>query len=371
MREFEYFLFENFDADVEAGHENNPRNFLGKKTDAVLSEIAQQPENTCSYDECCHRYGVQLVGQLIDGGVLRRTGMAVVFDCPVFLRKDAAALHAGIAAKAPALANLLERGMPAIRSACAQIDNGFSVEQNLYHILCGMVFDGHFFDYLGDKGALAVSRQHPSGLDYLTVIYEQCNELRKLSDGLLCSYNRLINGKGALQSFGDADGDRFDFYRFFRLLERGNVSGKFRDVEALLDDFGGANKDVLLDEVVSLVQNGQCAPAAAALLERFGYVREGAVCVPVFTTKHQKYIMKIENIVENCLGSAMADTLGSLAESAEITAVRHGVDRLEIANELYHIVFGFLNEELVSRNIVAAPRHIPGEGRYFRCIEVY
>ena len=39
--------------------------------------------------------------------------------------------------------------------------------------------------------------------------------------------------------------------------------------------------------------------------------------------------------------------------------------------EHYYIVFGSINEELVSRGMVAQPQYIPGEGRYFKCIEVY
>lgn len=65
---------------------------FGKETDAVLSMIAQHPANTCGYDDCCDRFGADIVRQLIVGGVLRRSGAALAFDCPVFLREDAAVL---------------------------------------------------------------------------------------------------------------------------------------------------------------------------------------------------------------------------------------------------------------------------------------
>ena len=371
MREFEYFLFENFDADEEAKNLQNPRNFLGHETDAILTEVAELPVNSCSYQKSCEKYVEQLIHKLLDGGVLRVDGAALVLDCPVFLREDAAVLHTEIAPKAAALADLLQNSMKEIRDCCGKTNNGFPVELNLYHILCGMVFDGAFFDYLSGRGALAISRQHPSGLDYLSVIYEKCGELQSLSDGLLCSYNRFVNEKCSLQSFGDANGDRFDFYRFFRLTEQGTVNGKFKDADALLADLGSVSKDRLLSEVVSLTVSGRCDPTVMALLELFEYARDGKICVPVYTPAHQKYIAEIESIVEKCLGNAMNDTLIELAGSIDITAVRHGVDRMEIANELYHIVFGSLNEELVVRKIVAAPDHIPGEGRYFKCVELY
>lgn len=171
--------------------------------------------------------------------------------------------------------------------------------------------------------------------------------------------------------FGDAQGSRFDVYRFFRLMEQGTLPDKFKDAKAKINNFAGANKDHLLEEVVSLVQTGRCEAAAMELLELFGYVKEGTICVPVYTPEHQNCIAEIENIVEKCLGNAISDILTELAGSMDITAVKHGVDRKEIANELYHIVFGSINEELVARGIVAAPQYIPKEGRYFQCIEIY
>ena len=372
MREFEYFLFENFDADQESQNPCNPRRIFGTETDAVLSMIASQPEKTCVYQDCCDQFGTDIVRKMVDGGILRHSGAAVVFDCPIFLREDAAVLQDRSAEKSSVLASLLESKIAEIRACCAEIHNGFSVERNLYHILCGMVFDGSFFGYLCSKGALSVSRQHPSGLDYLSVLYEKCEELQTFSDGLLCSYNRLVNEKCSLQSFGDANGDRFDFYRFFRLMEREDIPGQYREAKSLLYEiYGGADKEALLLDVIMLVQSGQCAPAARNLLEQFGYVQNGDVCVPVYTPEHQKDITEIGNIAAQCLGEAMSDTLIDLAGSIDIAAVRHGVNRLEIANELYHILFGLLNEELVTRKIVAEPQHIPGEGRYFQCIEVY
>ena len=372
MKEFEYFLFENFDADSEANNPRNPRNFLGKETDGVLSKIGNQPANMCSYHVCCEKYGTGLVRKLITGGVLRENRTELSFDCPVFLREDAIVLHREIASKASSIVDLLDGSMTDIRACCDKIHNGFSVKRNLYHILCGMVFDGRFFDYLSNRGVLSSSRQHPSGLDYLTVIYEKCEELQDLSDGLLCSYNRLVNDECSLQSFGDAQGNRFDFYRFFRMMEQEKLPPQFMPAKKLLQErFGGADKDTLLSETVSLLRTGRCEPGTMALLELFGYVHDGAFCVPVYMSEHQNQIMRIGDIAEKSLGEAFADRLMELAGTLDITAVRHGVSPLEIANELYHILFGSVNEELAVRGIVAAPKFIPGEGRYFKCIEAY
>ena len=80
------------------------------------------------------------------------------------------------------------------------MNNGYNPEVNLYHLLCGYIFDGKVFDYL-------------------VIIYEDVNSLNEYSDQLLCSYNRLIReGKGFV-SFGDSNGKRKDCYRYLRMKE--------------------------------------------------------------------------------------------------------------------------------------------------------
>ena len=60
-----------------------------------------------------------------------------------------------------------------------------------------------------------------------------------------------------------------------------------------------------------------------------------------------------------------------MGQHLNITAVSHGVPFNEIANELYHILFGSVNEELMVRGIVSSPLLRQGEGRYLKCIEIY
>lgn len=363
MREFAYFLFENFDAEDEAQNPDNPRIFLGKEADHILSQVADGQRAACN---------TAAVDRLIRGGVLRCEKGKLFFDCPVFLKEDAAVLQDAVQEKVVCLADLIEMRLTEIRASCEKIQNGFSIEQNLYHILCGMIFDGQFFDYLSERGALAVSRVHPSGLDYLTVIYEKCEQLQRLSDGLLCSYNRLVNEKCSLQSFGDSQGNRFDFYRFFRLKEKGKLEHKFQKAETyFLEAFGKVDKELLLSQTVHLIQSEGCAPGAMKLLELFGYAEGGTISVPVYKAEHRKYIWEIAAILEEWIGNAVAQTLMDVSASIDITAVRHGVNVLEISNELYHIVFGSINEELALRGIVATPKFVSGEGRYLKCIEVY
>lgn len=270
---------------------------------------------------------------------------------------------------ASTLTDDLEKCIPQIRSLCAGMHNGFPVEQNLYHILCGMVFDGAFFDYLERSNVVATSRMHISGLDYLSVIYEQCPELDAYSDGLLCSYNRFANSSCALQSFGDANGSRHDFYRFFRLLDAGDLPGQYCTAQLLWKQCG-FSKDEFLHHVSAYIRHGSCPDSVLALLEHFGYAENGMLSVPVYTAEDSAILNSITAAVELQLGSCFAAKLTELSGELDITASRHCVPLRETANELYHLLFGTINEELVRREIVAAPSYYPGEGRYRKCIQL-
>ena len=370
MRHFSYFLFENFDADIHGGDSLNPRYFLNVSTDALLSYIASFPAGECSFEACEEKFGGERIHTLIAGGILRQENSSVLFDTPIFLREDAVPLHAKMDAVAEELANELENCMPTIRNLCSSISNGFTVETNLYHVLCGMVFDGVFFDFLEANGAVATARMHPSGLDYISVIYEKCPELDAYSDGLLCSYNRFSNGRCALQSFGDANGNRHDFYRFFRLLETGSLPERYHSAQAIRNKCDIRENEEILQYVAAYIEEGTCPVSILELLECFGYARNGMISVPIFKETDRKVVDAIVEVIKTQMGKLFVEKLTALSAEAFITANRHGVSSAEIANELYHILFGSINEELVRRKLVASPNNYPGEGRYLKCIQL-
>ncbi|MBQ4638908.1 MAG: hypothetical protein IJB69_00100 [Clostridia bacterium] len=369
MRQFDFFLFENFDAEQQAHHPLNPRLFPGAGTDALLSFIASFPAGECSVSDAREHFGNDKINRLIRGGVLRQAGNALLYDCPIFLQEDAQVLRSGLKSQAGQLMEKTKACFPALLHACEKLQNGFPAQVNLYHILCGMIFDGHFFDVLGQRRALATARLHPSGLDYLNVIYEKSADLAAFSDGLLCSYNRLCNAHCALQSFGDANGNRFDFYRFLRLMEQDALPPSFHAAKALWQALDGG-RETLLSETCALVHTGRCHPSALSLLEHFGYAKDGALCAPVYLPAHQPILHEMASIAEEGMADAIMHSLQHLSASLPITAVQHGVSALEIANELYHLLFGSLNEALVKAGLVASPPFIHGQGRFLQCIEI-
>lgn len=370
MRRFTYYLFENFDPDREGDDPGNPRRLLNASADAPLSRVADFPPLACPASLFREEFGGEGADRLIAAGALRETDGVLAYDTPIFLAEDAPVLQGFFTRAAAPLADRLWDIREKLWAAAGEVRTGFAPRRNLYHILCGMIFDGFFFDRLGRRGAVAVSRPHPTGLDYLSVIYEGCPDLAAFSDRLLCSCNRLTDGETSLESFGDADGDRFDLYRCFRLREQGPLPARFREAGALLDRLPrGGERPALLEAARSLLRGKGCSKDCLAVLELFGYARDGKICVPAFSREDAPAIEHLAVLVEECLYAAVEHTLREAGETLSLTAVRHGVPPLETANELYHILFGGINEAVVSRGLAAAPPRKPGEGRYLQCIQ--
>lgn len=354
MKHFDVFYFDNH---IEAGHPLDPRYVLTSEADRILELVSENTLGAESFSEL----EKERIQALVKVGTLRLEQSKLRFDTPVFLRQDADVLKKVFPSKARQMAERLRFRWDEIRHKAGLIKNQFDVEANLYHIICGMVFDGSFFNDLCASHAVAVSRMHPSGMDYLTIIYEKCEELYDLSRKLLCSWNRLSNSDCALQSFGDADGARYDFYRVYscQALSERNTSAN-TSLPPITD---------LLAETRRFIQVGECRQEIMQLLERFGYVNDGQIMVPVFREEDKHVITQIGHIVAQELLKPVTELL--LHCEMEITAVKHGVDRREIANELYHILFGYINEALVEMHMVAAPEFIPGEGRFLKSIQLF
>ena len=370
MRHFEYFLFENFDAEREENHPGNPRRILNRQADAILSRIADFPPHTCPSPLLRKEFSAEAVNQLLESGALRETGGILLYDAPIFLEEDTPALRTFSQTSAAPLAELLWKQKTALWDCAGQLQNGFDPPSNLYHILCGMILDGLLFDHLSRLGAVSVSRPHASGLDYLSVIYQDCGSLQAFSNGLLCSYNRLTDGRTSLQSFGDANGDRFDFYRFFRLREQGPLPDRYAEAGGLLSRLPKGNeKQAILSQTRALLLTGTCGRLCLDLLELFGYAKAGRICVPVYSDRDLPIIRRLENLAAEILLDPLAQTLLAAPRELGLTASLHGVSPGEIANELYHILFGGINETLADLGLVAPPPDRPGEGRYWQCIE--
>lgn len=365
--EFTYYFFENFDASQEANNIYNPRNITDHNLDAVLSELINCEPGTITLKDMTNRYGEEFISRVITAGVMRVEANAAFIDTPIFSSNDIGLLQEYFSEKASKLVTMLLSHQNEIYRLAMKIDNGFSPAVNLFHILCGMCFDGLFLEKLGERDCISTGRDHKSGLNYLMVIYENSPLFSAFSDGLLCSYNRITNEHCALESFGDAAGNRCDPYRYFRLREQGNLSAEYSRIHALTQEL---TEDDLLNAIYDLAKGQMAKDKPMKALEAFGYVSDGAICVPVYQSDDDGNIREIEHCLEEILLDHVTEVLYGVKER-NITAARHGVPIKEIANECWHILFGSINEKLVQSSFVAAPKGSKSEGRYLQAIEIF
>lgn len=366
-RHFTYFLFENFDPAQESNNTWNPRNFMNASADEILTWVAEASKQYRTYRIACERFSKDAINKLINGGALRVENDVLFFDTPIFFDEDTDSIASFFSNAASAFTRMIFQREKELYIEAEALKNGFLPQINLYHIICGMCFDGYFLDKLSETGALANERMHPSGLDYLSVIYEKSAKLDHFSNALLCSYNRVFNDVCALQSFGDGDGNRLDCYRYFRMREKNALTDSFAEIHKVTANLTEYD---LLSAMRNILLGSAVAPELIISLEIFGYLKSGRVCVPVFEKKHSNTIQRIESILEDVLLQPISEWLSNL-NSLKIIAMAHGVHQKEIANECWHILFGSINEMLVQSGFVTAPLYHKGEGRYLQSVEIY
>lgn len=371
MRNFSYYLFDNFTAEEAAAFQDNPRCHLNCEVDAVLAAIAEEAPGGCGYSPLCRRFSKEQIDTLIRIGLLRKEGEAIFLDSTVILEEDTTVFTTALACGVERMAEHLAQKKREMYHLADELQNGFAPQTNLYHLLCGQVLDGEFFDCLAEENLVSTSRQHPSGLDYIITIYENCDRLNRFSDGLLCSYNRYTDGKRALQSFGDSDGSRMDFFRFSWQKAAGKVPASLSFIEADWDSIPEeCRKKEILDEVQHLADTGVCKSGVLRLLEDFGYAQNGKISVPVYRENTVSIVKRMTEIVRACIFEDMRKLLVSPNVLSGFFCQKHHTSTPELANEVYHVIFGLLNEALVVRGVVEAPAYRKGEGRYLQSIEL-
>ena len=362
-KQFSCYLYDQIDHEKEAAHPDNPRNFMGSLS-PLISAMVSREAGAILYEDLAGQFGSDYISRMIRCGVLRREEQKVYLDTPVFLESDASVLADHFASAAEEIADLIISCKQPLYELAGKIDNGFSPERNLYHLLCGWSMDGAMIDRLIQEDIISEGRSHPTGLDYLLILYEKCPALDVFSTRLLCSFNRCVQEGCALESFGDADGNRLDCFRYFRLKEQGKLTPAFAPIREAMNGLSAAD----LVRAAKALASGQAADARAVrALEAFCYVRNGKICVPVFRPEHDVLFYAIEELLEKLLLNAIADVFAGM-RNLRLTSSLHRVPLKETANECWHILFGSINEALVKKGFVAPPEAYDGEGRYLRCI---
>ncbi|MDD6467353.1 MAG: hypothetical protein PUF50_04125 [Erysipelotrichaceae bacterium] len=354
---FKKYFYENYAMDTPFDC-NHPRYVLSLDgVDEILEKIIRHEPYTLTISDFEQ---VDLVTKLLHVEVLQHVNNRLAMAVPFFVEQDVAVLKEISKQAAIRIANEIIKQKETIIQIVKQVNNGYSTERNLYHLLCGAVFDGLMFDYLEQQHLITTSRIHKTGLDYLVILYEDAASLNEYSDLLLCSYNRLVkNGKGFV-SFGDSNGNRKDFYRYLRLKELNQLSDC-----SYLDH----SIDELIDNFERLIDGKKIDTKYMNVYEYFGYCNHGQINVPIYDKDDYEIAYQLYLLILQIASEQIYDALSFIQTDKRLLAISHKVEAKDIANEIYHLIFGEVNELLVDCDFIMKPQSIIGQGRYLQAFE--
>lgn len=356
---FNKYFFENYPIDTPFDM-NNPRYVLSLDgVDKILEIISSSKPFSLTVNEFDNQ---DLVNALLHIDVLQKQDNKLAMAVPFFLEKDAIVLKELSKKVANKISNDLLLHKDKIIEIISQINNGYSYDRNLYHLLCGYIFDGFMFDYLEENELVTTSLVHKTGFDYLVILYEDSKILNEYSDLLLCSYNRLISDGKGFVSFGDSNGYRKDFYRYKRL----NELNKLNELET---NYINIPTEELIMNFEKLIDGLEIDSRFIDVFHYFGYYENDKILVPIYDEYSYKVANELYKYVLNITKETIHNALSIIENEDRLTAITHGVNKKDIANEIYHLIFGEVNERLVESGFVAKPNHIDGEGRYFKSFE--
>lgn len=357
--QFNIYYYENYPIDTPFDM-NNPRCVMSMRgIDDVLEKIISNEPYTLTVNDLSD---VEIVRALLHIEVLQQKDGKLGMAVPFFTEKDEKILKELSKKSARAIASIMLEQKEQIINIIQGVNNGYEPDVNLYHLLCGYIFDGLMFDYLEKEGLITTSCIHKTGLDYLVIVYEDVSALTEYSNQLLCSYNRLMrNGKGFV-SFGDSNGKRKDLYRYMRMKELGELSDKEKmyvkhPITELIANFENVLDGKTVDEEYMEVY------------EYFGYCKDGKVNVPVYNDYCYEVADRLYSFILKNIRVPLVEALSIMQDEKRLSTISHGVTVKDIANEIYHLIFGEVNELLVQSGLITAPIFVHGEGRYLKSFE--
>lgn len=308
---------------------------------------------------------------------------------PVFLEKDVIKMESYlsnigkvIGDKIVSLSNMLNKKLSNLE--CAKYH---SKERILYHVLCDDIFDGTAFDFFTARNIFPTSKLQPDNRNYIIVGYEDSKTIEMYSDKLLCSSNNYMSSEITFNSFGDSNGSRKDIYRFFRLTQKSldnatmfhNLNIAYNKIiddmnKKIAGDCGKLIKSIIIKNT-KYTQLTEKEKNLADFLKELEYIginkfdNSISINVPIFYESEKTIINDIGNIILLEIFPIVKDVFENFeTDVPDLTSVRHKVDIKEIAIELWHQIFGAVNEYLVKKGFVALPNNIDGEGRYLKSI---
>lgn len=236
-------------------------------------------------------------------------------------------------------------------------------KETLYHLVCNDVFDNYAFDYLVDKDVITNNKNNIGNRNYIIIGYEKSEFIDNYSNKLLCSNNRYNCGKITFNSFGDTNGFRNDFFRYFRLKQMNLILSKDIDNFYKLNN---EDEEIFKKKLENTVLNNDIDKVAIDLLNKLDYYKDNIINVPIIKKKeHLKFSKELMNLIYEDIKNIFLNII-----NINITPNINEVPYKDTANEIWHIIFGLVNEELIKEGIVSKPISYIGEGRYLKCIYI-
>ena len=264
--------------------------------------------------------------------------------------------------------------------------NEFGFPRIFYHLIGCDFLDGNALFEFGRRGFLSTSKPQFDGRDYILFGYEESNLVSNLSEKILCSRNCTGTADTEFVSFGDCDGNREDLFRFMKeTISKLNTVTSNAELNLSYIRIHEKQNKRLAELCAEIVRNCPHSRESVSLLsaeeinaiefmKELKFLKQDdlgtvKVAVPVFDVRDAGVIENISNYLIDLIESEVASEFSDLTDKLQNTSsVEHGVSVIEIANELWHQVFGSINEHLVRDGFFATPEYRIGEGRYFQAI---
>lgn len=266
--------------------------------------------------------------------------------------------------------------------------NSFAPKRLLYHIIGDYILDGKAIDYFGKKGIFKISKIQPGNRDYILIGFQESEKVSNFSKQLLCSSNNYTIGNFRYNSFGDGNGDRKDLYRFFRQISSGLINAtENRDLNLsylrLIEQYNCKLLEQcshlinqFLNKSISVSDLSNDEKMGVVFLQEMGYLSQDEYAkirlqVPVFYNQDLNILADISELIINEIKDDVAQTFRYLPKVCnQLASIEHNVDISEIANELWHQIFGKINEYLVVKGLFSNPRYIINQGRFLQSIYI-
>jgi len=321
-------------------------------------------------------------------GMVAKQDEKYAITFPVVLENDIPILNS----LSNSIAEPLVRKLVSHRREIEEYASGFScagkfaLPRILYHVIGCDFLDGSAMVELGKRNLIRTSKKQYDSRDYILFGYEESDVVSETNDRLLCSRNRSGQGAIAFVSFGDCDGNRNDLFRFIKQAtsKLGNVSTSEELNCSYLHLYEKHVRDLLTScsDLVCKILSSPLAfstlnteeSAVADFLRNLSYIDVSEqemleITVPVFQGLDHRLIMDLSDYLMKLLENDITEGLARIGEYAsDLSAIRHGIDDKEIANDLWHHVLGKVNELLIGEGMMENPEFRAGEGRYLQAI---